>query len=59
MRIENTALYLSPKPAGVRAAVVQVENEHRDFANHQQARQAEAYHEQVVGLRFQNGKSAE
>ena len=59
MRVENTALYLSPKLAGVRAAVVKVEKEHRDFAHHQQAGQAEAHHEQVVGLRFQNGKSAE
>ena len=52
-------LYLSPELAGVRAAVVQVEKEYGNFAHHQQPRQAEAHHEQVVGLRFQNGKSAE
>ena len=45
-----------PESPSVGTAVVEIEDEYRDLAHHQQAGQAEAHHEQVAGLHPQRGE---
>ena len=46
----------SPEMPSVGSAVVEVEDEYRDLAHHQQPGQAEAHHEEVAGLHPQRGE---